>query len=641
MNRLVKSPDTLAEEIRVYNQHYRAGHPDITDQEYDNLVEILKRIDPDNDWFKSIEPGFVSSETRKRRLPIPMKSLNKVKNMTEVKKWLSSLGLSATAKVICMPKFDGGSLLVDEQTGMAYSRGGAENEGQDCSSHVLAANIKRNPLFLYTFGEFMISNDSWETHFNGKVSPSTGEKYKSQRNTATGMLNADIPSSLIKHASFFRYGVGESDNDLFETFYSLIDFLCEKYDQPKLFKKYLAGGINEEVLKDLFVVWSKSYPIDGIVIYIDDLHIWDNVGRHQGSGNPLYAVAYKHPDFTAAFKTVVKSIAWNVSKAGALKPVVNIETVNTGDCEMENPTGYNASFVKEMGLAKGAKILVTRSGGVIPKILSTIEFAPKEEIDNMWSELAECPSCGSPTQWNGSSVELCCTNPSCSGRRLAKIIHFFTTCGAENMGEESYSKLFNAGFDTIKKILNITPKDILSIEGFGESTVNDILSNNKKIAEGIELTVLMHASDCFEGIGQKKAQQILDSGDFVEIFCDFKYFPSANENDTKTYQSFCNGVIPFYRFVEENELKIKRTPKKEINSDGRCAGMKVCFTGIRDEKLECFIVSEGGEIASGVSKKTTHLIVADISSSTSKTTKAKELGVEINTINLFREKYLF
>ena len=96
----------------------------------------------------------------------------------------------------------------------------------------------------------------------------------------------------------------------------------------------------------------ECYPIDGVVIYINDLAIWDKVGRHETTGNPLYAIAYKHPDFTSAFHTTVKSITWKVSKAGALKPVVNIETVDTGDCEMENPTGYNAAFIKTKQLAK-------------------------------------------------------------------------------------------------------------------------------------------------------------------------------------------------------------------------------------------------------------------------------------------------
>ena len=69
--------------------------------------------------------------------------------------------------------------------------------------------------------------------------------------------------------------------------------------------------------------------------------------------------------------------------------------------------------------------------------------------------------------------------------------------------------------------------------------------------------------------------------------------------------------------------------------------MKVCFTGVRDKRLESLIISEGGEIVSGVSKKTTHLIVADPSSSSSKMTKAKELGVVINTINMFSEDFCF
>ena len=141
--------------------------------------------------------------------------------------------------------------------------------------------------------------------------------------------------------------------------------------------------LNEELLMNLFKEWSKVYPIDGIVIYIDDLHLWEVIGRHQTSGNPLYAIAYKHPDFTESFETTVKGIVWKVSKSGALKPVVNIEMVDTGDCNMENPTGYNAGWINDHEIAKGAEILVTRSGGVIPKILSTLSPATQEEQEKI------------------------------------------------------------------------------------------------------------------------------------------------------------------------------------------------------------------------------------------------------------------
>ena len=437
-----------------------------------------------------------------------MKSLNKVKDISELKKWYMSLGLKGNAGVICMPKLDGLSLLYNELTGEAYSRGGIENEGQDCTSHYRASIQCYNPAssFHYTFGEFVINRSDWEQHFHGKRSKFTGDIFKSPRNTAAGLLNRDEPCDYLEHASFFRYGVDESSLHDYNNFHSLIETICNIYQQEHLYHFAFIDELNEELLMNLFKEWSKVYPIDGIVIYIDDLHLWEVIGRHQTSGNPLYAIAYKHPDFTESFETTVKGIVWKVSKSGALKPVVNIEMVDTGDCNMENPTGYNAGWINDHEIAKGAEILVTRSGGVIPKILSTLSPATQEEQEKLWDEMSECPHCGSSTMWNENHIELCCTNPSCPGVQLAKIIFFYLTCGAENMGEETLSKIFNAGFTSIPAILNVTFNDLIKIEGFGDSISNIILENNRKIMQGVDLATLMQASDCFKGIGKIKAR---------------------------------------------------------------------------------------------------------------------------------------
>lgn len=624
----------LVEKIERYNKAYREGNPEISDKEYDSLIDELRSIDPNNEWFASIEPAPVK-QGRKRKLPIPMKSLNKAKDIHDVMRWAESLGLPKKAEVVCVPKFDGLSLLVDEIAGTAYSRGGSENEGQDCIEHIIAADIIKGHDFHYTFGEFMISNAQWGDHFKGKRSPSTGEEYKSPRNTAAGMLNADTPTNLIQHTTFFRYGVGQVDISKFNSYFGLIHTLCSSFNQPFVFVKATIGELSESLLKELFISWSSIYPMDGIVIYINDLDTWERVGRHQTTGNPLYAIAYKHPDFTEAFKTVVKDITWKVSKSGALKPVVNIEKVNTGDCEMENPTGYNAAWINDMQIAKGAEILVTRSGGVIPKILSTITPATEDEQCKLWDQLSECPSCGSPTGWNSSMIELCCTNPNCSGKRLAEIVHFFNICGAENMGEESYTKLFNAGFDSIKKILNISYGDILSIEGFGESTAEIILNNNKKILDGVDAATLMQASNKFVGIGKVKAQSILDklNNNLNDVV------PSNDPQTSKTMVDFYNGLPSFKEFVQEVNIPLIYKEKKEGTVGGRFSGMKVCFTNVRDAELEAAIIAEGGVVSSGVSKQTTLLIVADMSANTTKTQKAVNFGVPIIPIADFKSKY--
>lgn len=87
---------------------------------------------------------------------------------------------------------------------------------------------------------------------------------------------------------------------------------------------------------------------------------------------------------------------------------------------MENPTGYNAAFIKTKQLAKGAEILVTRSGGVIPKILSTIKPAVSEEQTAMWNELSICPSCGAPTAWEWYNGRTMLYQPRLSGKKTGE-----------------------------------------------------------------------------------------------------------------------------------------------------------------------------------------------------------------------------
>jgi NAD-dependent DNA ligase len=648
----MRASDELLATIKRHNELYRKGTPEVSDVEYDMEVEQLRKLDPDNAWLKSIEPTTVPMG-RKVRLPIQMKSLNKMKSTAELQEWCKSLGLRHLSLVV-MPKFDGVSLLHDEVSGKAYSRGGAENEGQNCDGHFKAAKILSPSTDLrYTFGEFVFSRQSWEKNFQGRVSHETGEHYKSPRNTAAGLINRDEPSKLLEHVSFYRYGADDASLENFSTYAELLAFLCKHYVQYPLYDVVLPENLTEEYLKGLFDNWGRHYYIDGLVVYINDLRTWKTIGRHSSTGNPLYAVAYKHPSFTDTFLTKVKGINWKVSKAGALKPVVNIEAVDTGDCSMENPTGYNAGWVSDKCLAKGAEVLVTRSGGVIPKILSTAKAAPAHELEAMWDGLASCPRCGEPTKWNSTHVELCCVNPNCPGIRLAKMVFFFTTCGVENMGEETIAKLYDAGLDSVASILNSTPRQLLSINGLGEAMVSVILENCARINKGLDMATLMHASDCFEGIGKAKAEKIMkeiDKERFVWLMSQTEptKFLGVGEKiaegvpecsiSNKTYLSFFKGVKPFKRFLMETGIPIVNDSEPTINPNGKCAGMAVCFSGVRDAGLENAIRSEGGAIVNGVSRKTTHLLVDDAAFASSKTKRARELGVIITPIDQFKRE---
>lgn len=641
--------------IKIHNQAYRTGNPMISDAEYDQEIAELKILDPDNEWFKRVEPVTIS-KGRKVKLPIPMKSLNKVKSLAELQQWVTSLALPPTAKLVLMPKYDGVSWLHDEINNKTYSRGGAENEGQDCTSHFNKGHFDNGQSQFpanFTFGELVFSRHNWVSEMAGRNSDATGEPYRSPRNTVAGFINRDEAPDDIRYASFIRYGVDEYSLNNWNTFSELLDDMSIEFGQwmntvngmKYPFHTVTLQELSEELLSNLFSVWQHEYYIDGIVVYIDDLNLWKMIGRQQTTGNPLYAIAYKHPDFTESFETTVKGVDWSISKAGALKPVVNIEAVDTGDCTMKNPTGYNARYIFDHGIGAGAKIIVTRSGGVIPKILNIVEEAPVEAMMEQRDSLLYCPHCNQPTTWNESKVELICANSDCPGIRLAKIVHFYTTLSAEQMGEETIAKMFRAGYDTLRRILDITFDELLMIEGFGESIANLIIDTNKRIREGVEITKLMHSSDCFQGIGQVKAKNILldlsDEDRFAVLNGHVHTEPGFDQTPQflalgKTIQAFLKGVAPFYHFVATNKLKIlpMEEPIKPIGD--KYAGMKVCFTGVRDKELEALIVSQGGEIVSGVTKKTTHLIVADMDSTSSKAMKAKSLNIPIFTVESFK-----
>lgn len=635
-----KSLEEMFDEVKRWNAAYRIGKPEVDDKTYDARVEALRTLDPDNPWFKSLEPAPVKKE-RKRKLPIPMKSLDKVKSLAELKDWFRKVAF-VDFHVVIMPKFDGLSLLHDELTGEAFSRGGAENEGQDCSTHyaqLADVDNRSENDYRYTYGEFVFSRRNWERHFAGRKSQLTGEEYKSPRNTAAGLLNRDQPSTEITYADFFRYGIDdETMFRYYNSFHDAITDICEDFRQLPLFHKVEKEEVTEELLDTLYRQWASLYYIDGLVIYVNNINSWQRLGR-QPNGNPNYAIAYKHPNFTDNYERTVLDVNWKVSKSGALKPTVKIEDVDTGDCIMNNPTGNNARWLLDRQIAKGAKVLVTRSGGVIPKILLTLAPATHRQLEKLVPE--KCPSCGGEVKMG--SIDPVCYNPECKGRVIAKMMHFIVSCGIEGIGEDTLVKLYDAGHTTLDSLFRLVPETVMEIEGFGPSMGDIIYYEFARIKKGTPISVLMHASDCFQGVGRIKAEKELDAmnEDEANAFYNGTWDMTQPEPgsakffaQTVTRQSIIKGYREFWNFITRLNLKFTVPKKLEKTSDAY-GGFNVCFSGIRDLSLEERIKQGGGRVGSGVTKKTTHLIVKDPEQMTSKTTCARNYGIPVLTIAQF------
>ena len=601
--------EQLKEKIRVANEAYRIGEPIMSDKEYDILIEELADMSPDDELL-SVVGHEILDETRKTRLPIPMASMNKIKSLEEIKDWQRLKLIPSTVEIICTPKYDGLSLCKEElNDGDAITRGDGVF-GQKSNEHykLIGNHLTGVTDFTHTYGELIMP----KAVFLDKYS----NDYANPRNFVAGLINSPDPREALKDCNFIKYGAIPVLRNQFTTKQEILDKLNE--GQTSKVSYHVCGilDLTEELLISLFKDWSQDYEIDGIILEVNNLATQSSLGRETSSGNPVYARAFKHDSFEQKAESDVIGISWNISKQGLLKPIIHINPIKLDGVTVSNVTGNNARFIKDMGIGIGSKVVVKRSGMVIPKIvdvLQTVDFVlPTIE--------------GVEIAWNEAGIELI-TLTETDDQKLRKNISFFEILEADSVGEGVITQLWDAGYKTIEQILNLTTTDLESIDRFGKRKAKIVFDSIKKSITGVQLSKLQHATGIFSGLGSKKLallehfdgkptiQQVMEIEGFAEI-------------SAKTY---VDNYDNFFIFIES--LPITISEKVEVVSVGDdLVGKQFVFSGVRRKDLEEIIISRGGVIGGSVSKNSTHLVMKEKGSGSSKETKAISLGVTIFTV---------
>lgn len=599
--------EQLKKQILKANDAYRAGKPIISDAKYDQLVEELSLLSPDDELLTKVG-HVVVDETRKSRLPIEMASMNKIKSMDDINDWCRLKGISKNEEVIITPKFDGLSLCVDEKTGEAWTRGDGEF-GQKSDEHY---KLIQNHLnldeysFIYTYGEVMIPKKVFIDKFSAD--------FANPRNLVAGLLNSKTVSDSLKDCQYIKYGAFTNKN--FDTKQEIINELNVGQASKVEYHICKISDLTEDLLIGLFQKFSTEYEIDGLIIEINDLTLQDNLGRETSSNNPVWARAFKHPSFEQSAETDVIGISWNISKQGLLKPILHIKPVKLDGVTVSNVTGNNARFVKDLGLGVGAKVVVKRSGMVIPIIADVV--TPVEFVQPTIE--------GVEVDWNENGIELI-TLTETDDQRLKKIVAFFEILEADNVSEGVITQLWDAGYKTIKDVLNLTTGDLEKIDRFGKRKAQIVYNSIQKSVSGVQLSKLQHATGIFKGLGSKKLVLLEDftTKPTVDQVMSIEGFAEVSA------KSYIDSYDIFFDFIKDLPVTIaEKVEAVKVGTD--LEGKAFVFTGVRRPDLESVIESRGGKISSGVSKTTTHLVMKVIGSGSSKEKKAIELGVEVITV---------
>lgn len=599
--------------------YYNTGGSVLEDDKYDYVKETLMKKDPD---YKPTVGAKLREGDNKIRLPVWLGSMDKVtpKDPRELAKWLVMNKAGAKGYIVS-DKLDGVSGLLEVEGGEyhLYTRGDGI-EGSNITEILPYINyIPNNLSDIMVRGELIITVKAFETYYKGL--------YRNPRNMVSGLVNAKTS----------RKGLLDLDFVAYEIIYKNQEALSPSAQFQRL-KNLGFREVRHKILKNLTIDELKvtllefknksPYEIDGLIVQDDKKYVRNT------DGNPDYAFAFKMTLGENLAETEVEEVIWNISMRGMLKPRVKVSPVDLPGVTIEYATGFNAKFIEDNVIGPGAVVKITRSGDVIPYIVSVV--SPAEE--------AQMPDV--PYYWNETRVDIYAEE---GGPDMCiKIMnYFFSTLGAKHVALQTLRKIYESGADTLVKLLKMKKSALLKIEGIQEKSADRIYTNIHNALQGVPLYKLMAATTIFGlGIGVKKMKALTQA--FPDVMKEYKKMDRDELYDRIigiegfseiTTNKIIANLVWFEKFLKKTKGVITIEEKKKASRQN-LAGTKFVFSGFRDKELEDKIEARGGAIVSSVSSHTTAVLTNNKALTTGKITKARALGVEILTPDEFVKKYL-
>ena len=619
-----KKKDIINILIEADKAFFNSGQPKLTDDIYDIIKDYIRKKYPKDAYLKRVGADV----DNKVALPYYMGSQNKIKDSeSEITKYKKKY----PGPYLISDKLDGvsGMFVYEGDNVKLYTRGNGR-EGQDISHlHKYISGfpkIKKQDK-LAVRGEFIISKDNWD-----KLKK-VDDTLSNPRNTVSGAINSKILNKqLLKMIDFVAYTL---------VFPNLPNGLPE-LDKMKfnVVNNTVVDDISLAFLsKNLEVSRKNKYVIDGIVIS-DISKVYEiALGK-----NPEHSFAFKSIHTLEQIEVIVKEVEWNISKDKYMKPIVKFDEILLDDVKIKQATGFNAGYIEKNNIGPGSRIVIIRSGNVIPHIQSVLTASANGK-PSMPGELNK------DYKWNDTRVDIIKIGEDRNADfDIKNIVYFMKTAEVDNMGPGNITKIYNAGFHNIKSILKIQKEDLLKIEGFKGKSADNILKALEKVKE-LDCLVLMDASNMLgRGFSYKKIKMITDV--YPSILIDNadnreKSLKISVEDLVKvegiakiSAKLFIENLPRFYEFYDSLGVKCKGIEEKvdksvEKTENANIKDKKFIFTGFRNKDYEKIIVENGGKVVTSISKSTHYLIVKNKTEKSGKIDKATELGVKILDIPEF------
>lgn len=636
--------DRMKELVSILNKAGKAYYQDakeiMSNFEYDKLYDELLALEKEEGVVLSNSPSIhvgyeILSELPKERHAQPMLSLDKTKDVEQLKSWLGS------QKGLLSWKLDGLTIVLTYENGKlvkAVTRGNGEIGEVITNNAKVFQNVPLEITYKGTLilrGEAVIKYSDFE-EMNQTIED-VEAKYKNPRNLCAGsvrQLNNEITAK--RNVNFYGFTLVQAEG---------VDFKNSRLEQLNWLKSLGFESVeNKEVTREsmdeavaYFAQKIENYdlPSDGLVLVLDDIAYGRSLGTT--AKFPRDSIAFKWRDEIK--ETTLKEIEWSASRTGLINPVAIFEPVELEGTTVSRASVHNVSIMENLALGVGDTIKVYKANMIIPQIEENLTRSGSVQIPE------ECPVCGHPTEVkNDNGVKsLYCVNPQCLAKKIKSLSHFVSrnAMNIDGLSEATIEKFVQNGI--IKELadlyhLDTHREEIVTMEGFGERSYENMIKSVEESRQ-VEVPNFIYALG-IGNIGLSTAKLIVK-----QYGSDWNVIKSLTADQLVDVNGIGDVIAEtfaaFFRDAERMEQVERLVAElnfvvEESNEEKTLDGVNFVITGSvhhftnRDE-VKDVIEKRGGKVTGSVTSKTNYLINNDNTSNSSKNKKAKELGIPIIT----------
>ena len=611
--------------------YYQKSTPMMTDYEYDKLYDELVSLEKETNMVFSNSPTInveptVSTELEKTTHPHPMLSLSKTKNPDDLVSFIGN------KEGLLSWKLDGLTIVLTYENGKLVS---GVTRGNGVVGEVVTENVKKFkniPLSINYMGRLVLRGEAI-IKYSDFEKMNIDSEYKNPRNLCSGSVRQlDSSVTAERNVNCIIFALIEASSELSNYKDKNFEWLRSLGFETVEYVKVDKNNLKDEVLNYKEKIKTYDIPSDGLVLTFNDIEYGNSLGST--AKYPKHSIAFKWQDETA--KTILREVDWMASRTGLINPVAVFDPVELEGTIVSRASLHNISILRELKIGLNDEIEVYKANMIIPQIANNITCSNNLVIPD------KCPVCNHKTEivTNNDITYLYCPNEFCFAKFMKRLSLFVSrnAMNIDGISEAILSRLINENMvKTYADLYNLSIyKDkIINFDGFGEKSYNNLIESIEK-SRKVKLANFIYSLG-IPDIGLSRAKLICSKfNNDIDVVSNLSYDKLSGivgVGDIIAKEWIDTFKNPDF-ISEYNKIKKEIILIDNVNNKTTLKDKTFVITGSvnnfknRDELIE-YIESLGGKVVKAISNNVDFLINNDITSTSSKNTKAKELGIKI------------